>query len=214
MQESGYIKFNRYQSANEFAAFGTVVTERIFSLEEFIELCAQFPDLQLEREHTGKITIMAPVAGGSGKRETRLQFYIAQWCYTNGKGEVYSPSTGFILPDTATKSPDCAWVSDETLAKLTAREAENSFLKIAPDFVVEIRSKTDSLKKLQQKMEQTWLKNGVKLAWLIDPYEEKVHIYRPNQAVEIVANFAENTLSGEALMPGLEVPLTPFQVKQ
>lgn len=128
------------------------------------------------------------------------------WNFQTSLGEVYSPSTGFDLPSGATKCPDAAWISFERLAQ-SSLEDEERFVRVVPDFVVEVRSGTDRLKKLQTKMADTWLANGVRLAWLIDPYEEKAHLYRPGREVEIVDGFAGKSLSGEDVLPGFELPL-------
>jgi len=115
-------------------------------------------------------------------------------------------SSGFDLPDGSFRQPDAAWISTERLAAGKSADGEAS-LSVAPDFVAEIRSDSDRLKKLQTKMTEGWIANGVRLAWLIDPFEEKAYIYRPGRDVEIVEGFSGKTLSGEAVLPGFELPL-------
>ena len=133
-------------------------------------------------------------------------FFVFLWYYQNRKGEVYSSSTGIELPDGAVKSPDCAWVSDERLAGLP-EDADENFLQVMPDFLVEVRSSTDRIASLKKKMVNVWMKNGVRLAWLIDPYMEKAWIYREGQPVEELSGFEGRVLSGEEVMPGMELPL-------
>lgn len=121
---------------------------------------------------------------------------------------MYSSASGFDLPDGATKSPDVAWSSPETLAAAGAETSdEDAFVRVVPDFVAEVRSKTDRLKRLQIKMTDVWIANGVRLAWLIDPYEEKVYIYRPGREVETVQGFSGQALSVQEVLPGFSFPL-------
>ncbi|HRI59589.1 MAG TPA: Uma2 family endonuclease, partial [Saprospiraceae bacterium] len=185
--------------------YGPVELQRPLSKEEFTALAERYPDLSMERESSGTVTVMSPVKKGSGNREFKLGGLFYVWFAQTNLGEFFSPSTGFDLPSGATKSPDIAWVSPERLAANPG--GEEDFVKIVPDFVAEVRSSTDRLKKLQTKMTDTWMANGVRLAWLIDPYEEKVYIYRPGAAPEIVEGFAGKKLPGEDVLPGFELPL-------
>jgi Uma2 family endonuclease len=193
----------------ELLKYGPLQLEGPLSVAEFISLYRKFPDLRMEREKNGKVIIMTPVKKGSGKRESILNGHIWQWAFDKESGEVYSPSTGIQLPSGAIKSPDCAWVSNERLAQ-QPEDKEEAFLKVVPDFVAEIRSDSDSLVRLKRKMADAWMANGVRLAWLIDPYQEKAWIYRPEREVEVISGFADKTLSGEDTLPGLELPLEPF----
>lgn len=190
--------------------YGPVILQNPLSREEFIALVSEFPDLLMEREANGKVTVMSPVKKGSGRRESGVIFFVFLWYYQNRKGEVYSSSTGIELPDGAVKSPDCAWVSDERLAELP-EGADEDFLQVMPDFLVEVRSSTDRLPKLKKKMANVWMKNGVRLGWLIDPYTEKAWIYREGQAPEEVAGFEGRILNGEDVMPGMEFPLAELK---
>ncbi len=188
--------------------YGPVELQRPLSKEEFIALAERHPDFRMEREPDGFVTVMSPVKKGSGKREFNLSGHFFMWHYRTRLGEFFSPSTGFDLPDGASKSPDVAWISPENLEAASMPGDEEKFVQIVPDFVAEVRSGTDRLAKLQRKMKNTWMKNGVRLAWLIDPYEEKVHIYRAGQQEpEIISGFSGKKLSGEDIMPGFELPL-------
>lgn len=192
--------------------YGPVELQRPLSKEEFRALAERYPDLSMEREASGTVTVMSPVKKGSGNREFKLGGLFYVWFAQTNLGEFFSPSTGFDLPGGATKSPDIAWVSPERLAANTG--GEEDFIKIVPDFVVEVRSGTDRLKKLQSKMTDTWIASGVRLGWLIDPYEEKAYIYRPEKAPLVVEGFAGNKLSGEEVLPGFELPLETMMRKQ
>jgi len=183
---------------------GKVTLEKHLTRQEFEALSARFPDLRMEREANGKTNIMSPVKKGSGRRESIVLIFVGMWRYQTGKGQVFSPSTGVELPDGTVKSPDCAWVSDERLSK---SGGDDEYLNVVPDFVAEVRSVSDRIKTLQQKMATNWMANGVRLGWLIDPYEEKVYIYRAGKEVEIVEGFDGKKLGGEEVMPGMELPL-------
>ncbi|MEO6759751.1 MAG: Uma2 family endonuclease [Saprospiraceae bacterium] len=184
---------------------GAFQFEEPMSRDFFMELAAHYPALRMERESDGKILIMSPVKRGTSKRESKLLGLLFLWYYATKMGELHGPNVGFDLPDGATRSPDAAWISPERLAMDDGDE--ESFARVVPDFIAEVRSSSDRLKPLQKKMTHTWLANGVRLAWLIDPYEEKAYLYRPDQEVEIVVGFAGKMLSGEGVLPGFELPL-------
>ena len=190
---------------------GGELTVKGLSRQQFITLSEQYPGLRMEREKNGNISIMTPVKGGSGFRENRLSTRITIWRLQTGQGEVFSPSTGFDLPGGAVKSPDVAWLSNERLAQLSPRQIEEGFIPMAPDFVAEIRSKSDSLSRLKKKMQESWMANGVRLAWLIDPYGEKAYIYRNNMEPETIIGF-DKVLSGETVMVGFILELSEFKL--
>jgi len=193
--------------------YGSIYLEQPLSISEFSEFSAQFPELLIEREANGLVSINPPLKKGAGRREAVIGVYLFVWLNEHKQGEIFSPSTGIELPTGAIKSPDGAWVSDERLAT-SLQDEEDDYLKAIPDFIVEVRSVTDRLPKLKKKMEKTWMANGVRLSWLIDPYGEKVWIYRENQEPELVENFDGKTLSGEEIMPGFEMPLDKMKVKK
>lgn len=195
------------------AGGGRITLEKPLSKEEFIALSNRFPHLQMEREANGKTNIISPEKKGSGKRESILTILIGMWALKSKMGEVYSPSTGIELPDGSIKSPDCAWVSNERMAA-SAETDDEDFLRIIPDFVAEVRSSSDRLVSLKKKMTNVWMANGVRLAWLIDPYDEKVHIYREGKGEEVVEGFSGKMLSGEEVMPGMELPLEELRIKK
>lgn len=193
--------------------YGPVELQRPLSKEEFTALAERYPDLNMEREANGTVTVMSPVKRGSSKRESAILGLLYAWNYRQPQaGEVHGATGGFELPNGATKSPDAAWISPKRLA--IASDEEETFIKIVPDFVAEVRSGTDRLKKLQTKMTDTWMANGVRLAWLIDPYEEKVYIYRAGRSQpEIVEGFSGKKLSGEDVLPDFELPLETMMRK-
>jgi Uma2 family endonuclease len=171
--------------------------------EQFEQLCHDNPDLKLELTKDGELEIMPPTGGESGKKELGLGARLYNWNEQTGLGETFSSSTAFILPDGAERSPDAAWVELSRWEALTAEQREK-FPPLAPDFVIELRSKTDSLKKLQQKMEE-YRDNGVRLGWLINPQDRTVEIYRLGREVEVLTD--PSSLSGEDILVGFSLDL-------
>jgi Uma2 family endonuclease len=173
--------------------------------EQFYQLCHNNDDWRIEQTAQGELIIMPPIGAISGNRKSELNADLVIWNRQNQLGKVFSSSTIFTLPNGAKRSPDVAWIANERWYALPLEEQEK-FARICPDFVIELRSRTDPLKYLQEKM-QEYRENGVKLGWLIDPASQKVEIYRQNQEVEIVS--LPTTLSGEDVLPGftLELPI-------
>ncbi len=167
--------------------------------EQFEELAAANPDLRLERTAQGELIVNPPTGGESGQRNFSFTTQLGIWFEANENlGEGFDSSTGFILPNGATRSPDVSWVSRQRWEALTPKQ-RRGFVPLCPDFVVELRSATDSLAKLQEKM-QEYLNNGARLGWLIDPQNQRVEIYRPGQEIQVLEHPAE--LSGEDVLPG------------
>ncbi len=174
------------------------------STEDFIEICQENEDLQLEKTAQGELSIMSPTYSWTGKRNSALIGQLWWWNNNAELGIVFDSSSGFTLPDGSIKSPDVSWISHENWDKLTETEQKNQFSPITPDFIIELHSSTDSLKKLQSKM-QDYLSNGVKLAWLIDTVNQRLEIYRQNQEVEILEGPSD--ISGEDILPGFVLDL-------
>ncbi|QUS59953.1 Uma2 family endonuclease [Synechocystis sp. PCC 7338] len=170
---------------------------------QFYQLCQNNPDLILERDPEGKLIIMSPVGGESGAQEASLIFKVSLWNHQNQLGIVFSSSTIFSLPQGGDRSPDVAWISRNNWEKLAPAEREG-FPPICPDFVIELRSKSDRLKPLQDKMLE-YLKSGLQLGWLINRQQKQVETYRQNQPMEII-NFPVK-LSGEDFLPGFSLSL-------
>ncbi|MEG4250293.1 Uma2 family endonuclease [Microcoleus sp. Pol10D4] len=171
--------------------------------EQFFQLCQNNRDYQFERTASGELIIMPPTGSETSKRNMDLSYQLRAWSRQNNLGVAFDSSGGFRLPNGADRSPDASWVKKERWDALTP-EQKDSFAPLCPDFVVELRSRTDSLKKLQEKM-QEYIENGAKLGWLIDRQNRRVEIYRPGQDVEILENPA--TLSGEDVLPGFVLNL-------
>ncbi|NJK39730.1 MAG: Uma2 family endonuclease [Oscillatoriales cyanobacterium RM1_1_9] len=172
--------------------------------EQFEALAAVNRDLRLERTATGELIVNPPTGGESGQRNFGLITQLGTWLENNEHlGEGFDSSTGFVLPNGAILSPDASWIAGKRWQALTDQQ-RRSFVPLCPDFVVELKSPSDSLLKLQEKM-QEYLENGAKLGWLIDPQKQQVYIYRPEQAVEILEQ--PMALSGETVLPGFELNL-------
>ncbi|MEQ9550011.1 MAG: Uma2 family endonuclease [Coleofasciculus sp. G3-WIS-01] len=174
--------------------------------EQFYQLCQNNRELNFETTAQGELIIMAPVGGESGNRESELIADLVIWNRQTSLGYTFSSSTIFKLPNGAKRSPDAAWIRRERWEALTP-EQRRKFPPIAPDFVIELRSATDDLQPLRDKM-QEYMDAGVQLAWLINPQQQQVEIYRWGQPVEI--RNLPTELSGETLLPGFSLTLYAY----
>jgi Uma2 family endonuclease len=173
------------------------------SEEEFLQFCGANPELRIERTAGGDLEIMPPTGGGTGKRNFRLTVRFGNWVEADGTGVGFDSSTGFTLPNGAKRSPDLAWVRRPRWEALTEGEQER-FPPLCPDFVVELRSPSDPLEKLQEKMEE-YLANGAQLGWLIDPIERRVYVYRSDEPVVCLND--PRQIAGDPLLPGFVLDL-------
>ncbi|HEY9810242.1 MAG TPA: Uma2 family endonuclease [Halomicronema sp.] len=174
--------------------------------EQFYELCQNNHELKFERNSKGGLIIMSPVGGESGNREVQLMTDLEIWNRQTKLGYTFSSSTVFKLPNGADRSPDAAWIKRQRWEALPP-EQKRKFPPIAPDFVIELRSETDSLKMLREKM-QEYMEAGVQLAWLINPQQQQVEIYRPQKEIEI--RNLPTELSGENVLPDFNLNLSLF----
>lgn len=149
---------------------------------------------------------MPPTGGLAGDRNADITFQLRAWNRQTRQGKSFDSSTGFQLPNGATRSPDASWMTIERWETLTSSEQER-FVPLCPDFVVELRSASDALAPLQAKL-QEYIENGARLGWLIDPKQQTVEIYRPNQVVERVQAPAQ--LSGESVLQDFILDLSPI----
>ncbi len=178
-----------------------------FSDEQFYRLCQVNQDWKLERNAKGELIVMPPVGGISGNREADFIIDLGLWNRQTKLGLVFSSSTIFRLPKGGDRSSDAAWISLTRWQSLSRQEQEK-FPPICPDFVIELRSRTDSLKTLQEKM-QEYLDSGLQLGWLINPQQQQVEIYRINQPVEIKE--LPTDLNGENVLPKFNLSLPCFE---
>ena len=169
---------------------------------------AWLTNVAMEQSPQGELIIMSPAGGESGRNEAKYLTKLGIWNEQTGLGEVFSSSTVFKLPNGGDRSPDVAWVSQERWDALT-RAQQKKFPTLCPDFAIELRSESDRLKPLQEKM-QEYLDSGLRLGWLINPQEQTVEIYRSGQKVEALE--LPTTLLGKDVLPGftLEIQSTHF----
>jgi len=172
--------------------------------DELFELCQINRELRIERAADGELWIMPPTGGETGRRNSALTAQLHRWSELDGTGVSFDSSTGFILPNGAERSPDAAWMTLARWQALSA-EARAKFPPICPDFVAELRSRTDDLAKLRAKMED-YRVSGARLGWLIDPVERRVHVYYPDADVETLD--APATLSGDPVLRGFVLDLS------
>jgi len=171
--------------------------------DELYELCARNPELRIERNAEGDLIVMTPAGGASGHRNLEIVAALAVWARRDGTGAGFDSSTGFVLPNGAMRAPDAAWIVYTRLQPLSA-EAKEHFIPLCPDFVVELRSPSDRLADLQAKMEE-YRDHGARLGWLIDPQEQRVHVYRLGRPVEMLEN--PDRIEGDPELPGLVLDL-------
>ena len=172
--------------------------------EQFEALSAANRDLRLERTAEGELIVNPPTGGESGRRNFSITGQLGRWCEDHEDlGEGFDSSTGFRFPNGADRSPDASWVSRERWEALTLQQRKG-FVPLCPDFVIELRSESDSRPKLQAKMRE-YIDNGARLGWLIDPQNRRVEIYRPGREVEVLEN--PTNLSGEEVLPGFVLNL-------
>ncbi len=164
--------------------------------EQFYQLCQDNRDLRFERNSNKDMMIMPPTGGETGEKNSEINFQIKLWNKQYKLGKVFDSSTGFTLPNGADRSPDASWIPLEKWNTLTS-EQRQKFLPLCPDFVIELRSPSDKLNTLQEKMRE-YIENGTKLGWLINRKDRQVEIYRQNKEVEILDN--PTTLSGEDVL--------------
>lgn len=171
---------------------------------ELLELSSDNPDIKFETDKAGKLIIMSPTGSSTGEKNSSLLIQVGNWNLSTKKGKVFDSSTGFKFSDGAVRSPDVSWIEISRWNELSPQQ-QDQFAPIDPDFVIELRSPTDKLKDLRQKMIE-YIDCGVRLGWLINPQDKEVEIYRQGQEKEVLNN--PTKLLGEDVLPDLTVDLT------
>ena len=192
-------------SVQSLLNFGSLTFNTPMSLSGFDDFCRDYPDLRCERGPKGYVNVRPLLKHHNSLIVSEILGRLYIWNQSNSKpGKAYSPSAGFLLAGEEVRCGDATWVSNERLAPFLADpDHKDKWVNVVPEFVVELRSKSDSLKKLKQKMVNTWMANGVLLGWLIDPKKEVVYIYRQGQdEPEEVCDFETSVLSGKEVLPG------------
>ncbi len=174
-------------------------------VESFEEFVALNPDLMVEQNRNGEIVMMSPAGSESASRNAEISYQLQRWSKSYS-GKTFDSSVLFSLLDGSKRGPDASWIAMERWEVLSKEDRE-AFAPICPDFVIELRSRSDRLIDLKQKMND-YIANGVRLGWLIDPYKRQVYIYRQNREMETSAE--PSTLSGEDVLPGFVLDLSPI----
>lgn len=174
------------------------------SIEQFESICRQNSDMRIEMNKNGEMDVMPSAFSETSEKNSEIGYQLRYWAKKDKRGKVYESSGGFVLPNGAIRSPDACWILKTRLEKLSEKERKG-FMNICPDFVIELRSTSDSLPKLKAKMLE-YIENGAKLGWLIDAEKKKVHIYRQNKNIEILEN--PRSLSGEDILQDFELDLS------
>lgn len=171
--------------------------------EQFFAFCRLNDELRIERDAQGVVSIMPPGGWETAVKNLDIAAQLHDWARSNGTGVAADSSAGYVLPTGAIRSPDASWVSNERLVHLTVDE-RSRFLPVCPDFVIELRSPTDSLPVLHAKMAE-YVANGVALGWLIDPASRRVFVYQPGSDREEMVSPA--SVSGDPALPGFRLRL-------
>jgi Uma2 family endonuclease len=182
----------------------TLKMGELMSEEDFFQFCQMNDTLKFERDSYGNIILMSPTGSFTGNINSQVLGKLFIWNENSGLGEIFDSSTGFTLPNGAVRSPDASWIKNERW-NLVTDEQKEKFAPICPDFVVEIRSKSDQLNYLLNKMEE-YITNGTQLAWLIDRFEKKAYIFKEDKSV-IKLDSLNVKLSGELVLPGFVLDL-------
>ena len=168
--------------------------------DQFSRLCSDNPELRIELTADRELIIMSPTGYETGWRNAKITQRLANWTEQDSTGICFDSSTLFTLPNGAKRSPDASWIQKVRCERLSSEE-RSTFATICPDFVAELRSPSDTLADLQEKMADC-IRNGARLGWLLDPVEKRVHIYRPRQGPECLEN--PEYVTGEDVLSGFK----------
>jgi Uma2 family endonuclease len=177
--------------------------EHAMTDEELMRFCAVNDPLRIERDSNGELIVMSPSGSEGGGTELDVASQLLVWALRDGRGRAFGSNAGFTLPDGSVRAGDAMWVSWRRWNALTP-EDQKRFAPLCPEFVIEVRSETDRLIPLQEKM-QMWLTNGAELAWLVDPSRKVVEIYRPGHASEVLEG--GSAVEGESPVAGFVLEL-------
>lgn len=166
--------------------------------DQFYDFCRINRDLRIERTAAGDLLIMTPAGGTTSNRNAKITLQLQHWANKDRQGVVFDSSGGFRLPNGAVRSPDASWVRRPRLARLSEGEKEK-FLPLCPDFVIELRSPSDAIGALHEKMDE-YLANGARVGWLIDPKDRRVFVYLSGAPRTELVNPAQ--LSADPFLPG------------
>jgi len=171
----------------------------------FYDFCQSNKDFRFEMDKRGNLIITPPTFLETSRKNADINVQLGIWAKKDKTGIAFESDGMFTLPNGAKRAPDAFWILKERYFALSQEEREEKFARICPDFVVELRSKSDNLRKLQNKMRE-YIENGARLGWLVDPYEKRVHVYRGDKTVEVFDN--PQAVSGEDVLKDFELDLT------
>lgn len=177
--------------------------QRPMTDEELMRFCAANEMVRVERDANGELILMSPTGTGTGRINSELNFQLAAWARETNSGVTFDSNAGFTLPDGSMRSPDAAWIAWPRWNALTKEEQER-FAPICPEFVIELRSPSDSLPELQAKM-RLWVANGAEVAWLVDPARKTVEVHRRGREVEVLEG--GSTVEGDGPVAGFVLEL-------
>jgi len=166
--------------------------------DQFIRLCRDNEDFHIEKSAEGELIIMSPNRPKTGRKHARFLYRLSAWADKDGTGDVYDATSEFSLPNGSKRAPDGSWILKSRWNSLPEEQQDSFAAPIIPDFVVEIRSPNDRMKRLKAKMTE-YVANGVRLAWLLDPIDKRAYIYRPGEAMHEIKE--PNILSGDPVLP-------------
>ena len=178
--------------------------------DEFLKFCLENPDLRIERNSNLEISIMSPVTSKYSFYSGAAYAQLFNWSIIDKRGIAFDSSAGFTLSDRSVLSPDASWVSKESWNTLT-EEDKNRFAPVCPEFIIEVRSKSDDLLDLKKKM-KVWIANGTKLAWLIDPNEKRTFIFREDGSEKTIQGFEGIKIEGEGPVEGFTIDLSLLKI--
>ncbi len=169
--------------------------------DQFFRLCRDNDDFHIEMSAQGELIIMSPNRPKTGRKHARILQRLANWAERDGSGDVYDATSEFALKNGAKRAPDCSWILKSRWNRLTEEQQDSFAAPICPDFVIEVRSPNDRIKRLKAKMIE-YIDNGARLAWLLDPIDNKAYVYRPGEPVQEIDK--PETLSGDPILPGFQ----------
>ncbi len=171
--------------------------------DDLFALCALNRELRIERTAEGDLLLMPPTGAETGDSNAEIGMQLRVWAKRDGTGTTFDSSTGFLLPNGAMRSPDASWMPRPRLNQMT-REQRKKFIPACPDFVLELRSPSDTMADLHAKLRE-YIANGARLGWLLDPETRRVHVYRPDAPVQQLDD--PPTVSGDPVLPGFVLDL-------
>ncbi len=167
--------------------------------DQYDRFCRDNPDLQIELTADKQLIIMSPTKPGTGRRNAKLLLRLGTWAEQDDTGECFDSNSEFTLPNGAKRAPDASWILKSRWNRMTEEEKENTFTPICPDFVMELRSRSDRIPQVRKKMEE-YIANGAKLGWLLDPIGNRAYVYRPGQPFEVIEK--PEWINGDPVLPG------------